>query len=193
MAMKCLTYRSLVISTRLETRSDGCSRFRSVMRTRSSCLKLWGCSSWEKRASSWPSRPTREVFAGRFTSASTWTVLVSVVAASFRYEDGKTLKGMGTRASKSRLSGVAAWLLEDLSNRYRNNSRGRQEETSWLRGLLNRRSWRKKAKQICLRQLLMREVEKGGFEFQLTSKCRAVQHSRSKTKGWRFGGKSLML
>jgi hypothetical protein len=38
------------------------------------------------------------------------------VTASLRYEDGKTLKGIGTRASKSRLTGGAAFLLEDLPN-----------------------------------------------------------------------------
>jgi hypothetical protein len=38
------------------------------------------------------------------------------VTASLRYEDGKTLKGMGTRASKSRLPGVAAFLLANPSN-----------------------------------------------------------------------------
>jgi hypothetical protein len=54
------------------------------------------------------------------------------VTASLRYEDGKTLKGIGTRASKSRLTGVAAFLLEALSNRYKNNPKGRQERTSWL-------------------------------------------------------------
>ena len=38
------------------------------------------------------------------------------MTASLRYEDGKTLKGMGTRASKSRLPGVAAFLLANPSN-----------------------------------------------------------------------------
>jgi len=45
--------------------------------------------------------------------------VVVVVTASLLYEDGKTLKGIGTRASKSRLSGVAAFFLECLSNRSR--------------------------------------------------------------------------
>jgi len=52
------------------------------------------------------------------------TVVFSLVTASLRYEDGKTLKGIGTRASKSRLTGVAALLLECLSSR----SRTDQEE-----------------------------------------------------------------
>lgn len=63
------------------------------------------------------------------------------MTASLRYEDGKTLKGIGTRASKSRLPGVAAFSLA-LSNRYENNSKGRQERTSWLllKGLRGGRS-----------------------------------------------------
>jgi hypothetical protein len=52
------------------------------------------------------------------------TVVFSLVTASLRYEDGKTLKGIGTRASKSRLTGVAALFLEYLSSR----SRTDQEE-----------------------------------------------------------------
>jgi len=51
------------------------------------------------------------------------------VAASLRYDDGKTLKGIGTLASKSRLTGSRESFLECLSNRYGNNSKGRQEET----------------------------------------------------------------
>ena len=51
------------------------------------------------------------------------------VAASLRYEDGKTLKGIGTLASKSRLTGGGEPFLECLSNRYDNNSKGRQEGT----------------------------------------------------------------
>ena len=51
------------------------------------------------------------------------------MAASLRYDDGKTLKGIGTLASKSRLTGLNASFLECLSNRYDNNSKGRQEKT----------------------------------------------------------------
>lgn len=39
------------------------------------------------------------------------------VAASLRYDDGKTLKGIGTLASKSRLTGVKESFLECLPNR----------------------------------------------------------------------------
>lgn len=63
-----------------------------------------------------PSRPTREVLPGSCVSTSSF--VSSLVTASLRYEDGKTLKGMGTRASKSRLTGGSAFLLECLSNRY---------------------------------------------------------------------------
>ena len=41
------------------------------------------------------------------------------MTASLRYDDGKTLKGIGTLASKSRLTDVKASFLECLSNRYR--------------------------------------------------------------------------
>ena len=51
------------------------------------------------------------------------------MAASLRYDDGKTLKGIGTLASKSRLTGLKGSLLECLSNRCGNNSKGRQEWT----------------------------------------------------------------
>ena len=51
------------------------------------------------------------------------------MTASLRYDDGKTLKGIGTLASKSRLTDVKASFLECLSNRYGNNSTGRQEKT----------------------------------------------------------------
>ncbi len=55
------------------------------------------------------------------------------LTASLRYDDGKTLKGIGTLASKSRLTDSRESFLECLSNRYGNNSKGRQEETlaSW--------------------------------------------------------------
>lgn len=62
------------------------------------------------------SRPTREAFEGRLASPSTLTRVVSV-AASLRYDDGKTLKGIGTLASKSRLAEVTESFLECLSNR----------------------------------------------------------------------------
>lgn len=39
------------------------------------------------------------------------------MAASLRYDDGKTLKGIGTLASKSRLTGVKESFLECLPNR----------------------------------------------------------------------------
>ena len=51
----------------------------------------------------YPSRPTRCGSWGSFTSDLTWVVVV-VSAASFRYDDGKKLTGIGTRASKSRLT-----------------------------------------------------------------------------------------
>jgi len=49
------------------------------------------------------SRPTREW--PRLISPSTW-VLVVFCCSSLRYDDGKTLKGIGTLASKSRLATV---------------------------------------------------------------------------------------
>lgn len=49
-------------------------------------------------------------------SPSTLTRVVSV-AASLRYDDGKTLKGIGTLASKSRLTGLKESFLECLPNR----------------------------------------------------------------------------
>lgn len=63
------------------------------------------------------SRPTREAPEGRLASPSTLTRVVSV-AASLRYDDGKTLKGIGTLASKSRLTEVYESFLECLSNRF---------------------------------------------------------------------------
>lgn len=58
-------------------------------------------SSLRNRVSS---RPTRWVAAPWLTSPSTFvSVVVSTEVASLRYVDGKTLIGMGTRASKSRL------------------------------------------------------------------------------------------
>lgn len=47
-------------------------------------------------------------------SPSTLTRVVSV-AASLRYDDGKTLKGIGTLASKSRMTSVRESFLECLS------------------------------------------------------------------------------
>ena len=63
-------------------------------------------------------------------SPATLTRVVSVSeTASLRYDDGKTLKGIGTLASKSRLTEVKASFLECLSKCYGNNSKGRQEKT----------------------------------------------------------------
>lgn len=62
------------------------------------------------------SRPTREAREGSLASPSTLTRVVSV-AASLRYDDGKTLKGIGTLASKSRLTEVKESFLECLPNR----------------------------------------------------------------------------
>jgi hypothetical protein len=57
--------------------------------------------------------------------------LVSVLeTASLRYDDGKTLNGIGTLASKSRLTGGAASSPADLSSCYGGNkSKGKQEKT----------------------------------------------------------------
>lgn len=62
------------------------------------------------------SRPTREAPEGSLASPSTLTRVDSVVA-SLRYDDGKTLKGIGTLASKSRLTEVKESFLECLPNR----------------------------------------------------------------------------
>jgi hypothetical protein len=61
-------------------------------------------SSFEYRVSSRPAREVRP----RLTSPSTVVAVVFSVVASFRYVDGKTLMGMGTRASKSSLPGCRA-------------------------------------------------------------------------------------
>jgi hypothetical protein len=76
------------------------------------------------------------------------------VTASLRYEDGKTLKGMGTRASKSRLPGVAAFLLENLPNCSRTVQ---EEDKKELLGsgevakkVLGERKWEPCTRQLCL-------------------------------------------
>ena len=59
------------------------------------------------------SRPTREGRPCRVTSPSTRVVVVSWEVASLLYVDGKTLIGMGTKPSKSSLTGYGvAFLLE---------------------------------------------------------------------------------
>lgn len=70
-------------------------------------------SSLENRVSSRPAREVRP----RLTSPSTFVVVVSAEAVSFRYVDGKTLMGMGTRASKSSLTGWGRLTLESLSRK----------------------------------------------------------------------------
>lgn len=85
-------------------------------------------SRWRWRStSSWPYRRGSGRRAAPVSSRSTcevrskwtWPSSFSGVrwgTASLRYDDGKTLKGMGTRASKSRLADLWASFLECLSN-----------------------------------------------------------------------------
>jgi hypothetical protein len=65
---------------------------------------LISTSSRENRVSSRP----REERPPSLTSPSTFVSVICSEVVSLRYVDGKTLMGMGTRASKSRLTGVWA-------------------------------------------------------------------------------------
>jgi hypothetical protein len=58
---------------------------------------------------------------------------VVVSAASLRYDDGKTLKGIGTRASKSRLTTVQC--RRSSSRMPFEDSKGRQEGVSCFFGV----------------------------------------------------------
>lgn len=56
-------------------------------------------------------------------------VVSSVVL--FAYDDGKTEKGIGTLASKSRLPGLEESRLECLPKCYENNSKGSERDSGF--------------------------------------------------------------
>ena len=56
-------------------------------------------------------------------------VVSSVVL--FAYDDGKTEKGIGTLASKSRLPGMDESRLENLPKCYDNNSKGSERDSGF--------------------------------------------------------------
>jgi len=66
---------------------------------------------------------------------------VVVSAASLRYDDGKMLKGIGTRASKSRLTSFQGerTLLECLSTRRKEDKKG--SLASWVKEGEGRERW----------------------------------------------------
>lgn len=67
----------------------------------------------------------------RLTSSSTLSgARVGSGTASLRYDDGKTLKGMGTRASKSRLA--VLWRL--FSNAFRTDTNERLDKKRLFKG-----------------------------------------------------------
>ena len=76
-------------------------------------------SSRSNRVSSRPAREVRPVV----TSPSTLVVVVSSEVVSLRYVDGKTLIGMGTRASKSSLTGFGSSYLSNPFRQTRGKTR----------------------------------------------------------------------
>ena len=93
------------------------------------------------------------------TSASTFVTVVSSVV-SLRYDDGKMLKGMGTLASKSRLTGVKGdWLLANLSKCRKQIERKQESLLLLLRG----------QKSVSEDEESWGEREKFGVELMLTN------------------------